>query len=119
RAGADAEHGATVGQVVDEDDAVGDVEGVVVGDADDAGAEPDALGALAGGGDEDFGAGDGLPAAGVVLAYPGLVVAEVVEPGDDLEVALEREGGVLAGAVKGRHKDAKVHAFGGHGFLLL
>ena len=79
RAGADAEHRAAAGQVVEQDDAVGDVERVVVGEADDAGAEADALRALAGGGEEDLRAGDDLPAAGVVLADPRLVVAELVE----------------------------------------
>ena len=42
-AGADAEHGAAAGQVVEEDDAVGGVERVVVGDADDARPEADVL----------------------------------------------------------------------------
>src|SRR3972149_1203102 len=82
-AGADAEHDASPREVVEEDHAVGDVKRVVVGDGDDAGAEADVLRALAGGGDEDFGAGDRLPATPVMLADPRLVEAEVVGPGGE------------------------------------
>ncbi len=76
----------------------------MVGQADDAGAEFDVAGALGGGGDEDFGGGDGFPAGAVVLADPGFVVAELVEQLDQLEVALEGEGGVLAEPVEGARK---------------
>ena len=44
-AGADPEHRPALGQVVEQDDPLGDLEGVVVGQRDDAGAEPDLLGA--------------------------------------------------------------------------
>jgi hypothetical protein len=53
------------------------------------------------------GAGDDLGAGGVVLADPGLVVAQLVETADQLEVTLEREGGVLPGGVKGGQEHAE------------
>ena len=98
--------------MVELDHAVGDHEGVVVGEADDAGAELDVAGALGGGGDEEFGRGDGFPAGAVVFADPGFVVAQVVEPLEGLEVALEAEGGVFAQPVEGGQEDSKLHAWG-------
>ena len=94
----------TARQVVEEDHALGDPERVVVGDADDAGAQPDVPGALRGGRDEDLRRGDDLAAGGVVLADPGLVVAEPVEVRDQLEVALERQGRVVAGRMERRQE---------------
>ena len=70
------------------------------------------LGALGGGGDEEFGRGDGLPAGAVVFADPGFVVAEMVEPLDGFEVALEAEGGVFAQPVEGGQEDSELHAWG-------
>jgi len=49
----------------------------------------------------------------MMLADPGLVVAELIEPLDQLEIAVERGGGVLADRVEGRHEDAEAHAIGG------
>src|SRR5206468_497649 len=91
---------------------------VVVADADDAGAQLDVPGALAGGGDEDLGRGDDLAAGRVVLADPRLVSAEAVEVFDEGEIALEGERGVLAGRMEGRHEDAETKPIG-HGCPLL
>ena len=52
RARADAEHHAAAGQVVEQHHAVGQHEGVVVGQRRDAGTEADVPGALRRGGDE-------------------------------------------------------------------
>ena len=60
--------------------------------------------------DEDLGRGDQLPARRVVLADPHLVVAEVVEPLDQLHVAVQGERGVLADPVEGRQEDAELHS---------
>ena len=92
RAGARAEDGAAARHVVELHHALRHVEGMVVGQRDHAGAELDALGALAGGGQEHLGRGDHLPARRVVLAAPELVVAELVEVLDELEVAAELQG---------------------------
>ena len=62
-------------QVVELHEAVGDDQRVVVRQADDARAEPDALGALARRGEEHGRVGDVLPRRRVVLADPGLVEA--------------------------------------------
>ena len=119
RAGAAAEHRAAARHVVELHEALRHQEGVVVGQAGDAGAEHDVPGALGGGGDEDLGRGDQLPAGRVVLADPGLVVAELVEPGDELEVAREGQGRVVAHAVEGREEDAEAQAAMGHGAVRL
>ena len=79
RAGAAAEHRPAAGHVVELHDALGDVERVVVRQRHDAGAEPMRVRALARRGEEHLRRGDHLPAAGVVLAAPELVVAELVE----------------------------------------
>ena len=118
RAGPDAEHRAAAREVVEQDDAVGDVERVVIRDADDARAEPYALCAFAGGREEDFGRGDDLPTAGVVLADPCLVEAELVEPGDEVDVAPQRQRGVLARAVERCHEDAEIKPPRDHAILL-
>ena len=86
--------------------AVGHHERVVVREADDAGAELDVPGALGGGGDEEFGRGDGFPAGAVVLADPGFVIAQVIQPLEGFKVALEAEGGVFAEPVEGGQEDS-------------
>src|SRR4029079_1411477 len=68
----------------------------VIGQRDDAGAELDALGALAGRGEEHLGRGNGLPAGGMVLAAPEFVIAEFVELLDESEVAAELQHRMLA-----------------------
>ena len=77
-------------------DPLGDVERVVVGQRHHAGAELDRVGDLAGRGQEHLRRGDHLPSAGVVLAAPELVVAEVVEVRGKLEIALELQRRALA-----------------------
>ncbi len=55
---------------------------------------------------------DELVAAGVVLAEPGLVVAEPVERDDPLEVVLEGERRVLPDGVERREEDAEAQGPG-------
>ena len=88
---------------------LGDHVRVVVGDAGDSGTQLDSPGALGGRGDEDLGAGDDLAAGGVMLADPGLVVAELVEVHDQFQIALQRERWVLTGRVERCHEDSEVH----------
>src|SRR5438445_217727 len=59
--------------------------------------------------EEDLGRRDDLVAGGVVLADPGFLEAELVEPLDQLEVALESERRVLAGRMERGHEDAEPH----------
>src|SRR5690606_23829515 len=68
------------------------------------------LRALGGGRDDQLGAGDRLPAGGMVLADPGFVIAECVEMGDQVHVAGNGEGRVVAGAMEGREEDSEDQA---------
>ena len=88
---------------------------MVVRQAGDARTELDVLGAVGGDADDDLGRGDDLPARRVVLADPRLVVAEGVEPLDQFQVAVERQGGVVADAVERGEEDAEAQAVVGHG----
>jgi hypothetical protein len=106
RARADAEHGAAARHVVELGHARGQHEGIVVGQRDDAGAEPDVARALGGGGDEHLRAGDDLEAAGMMLTDPRLMVVQPVEVLDQLHVALDSEGGVLVQRMEGRQENA-------------
>ncbi len=108
-AGAHTEVDAPPGEVVEQHDAVGGGEGVVVRQAHHAGAEADVPGAFGGDGEEQFGGGDELPPGAVMLADPRLVEAERIGVLDQLQVPLEREGRVLAGLVEGRQEHAEGH----------
>ena len=90
-------------------------ERVVVGQRDDAGAEPDVARALGGGGDEHLRAGDDLEAARVVLADPGLVIVQPVEMDQELHVAVEGEQRILGERMEGRKKDAGLQKSVVHG----
>ena len=90
--------------------AIGYHERVVVGQTDDAGAELDVARAIRRHGDEQFGGGNDLPSRAVVLADPRFVKTQVIEPLDQLEVAVHGKGRVFPDAVEGAEKDAKLHA---------
>ena len=96
RSGAGAEDGAAARHMVELHHALGDIVGVVIGQRDHAGAEADALGAFAGGGQEHFRRGDRLPARRVMLAAPEFVVAERVELLDQIEIPAELQHRMLA-----------------------
>ncbi len=104
---AGAEDRPAAGHVVELHHALRHVVGMMVGQRDHAGAELDALGALAGGGEEHFRRGDHLPAAGMMLAAPELVVAELVEMLDEFQVPAELQGRVFADGMMGGEKGAK------------
>ncbi len=105
-----AEHDAAAGEVVEQDDAVGQDEGLVVGQGGDARPEPDVRGALGRGGDEHLGRRDDLVAGRVVLAEPGFVEAQAVEVLDQLQVALEGQRRVLPDRVERGQEDAEPEA---------
>jgi hypothetical protein len=88
--------------MVGKDDAIGDVEGVMVGEADNAGPQPYSFRTLAGRGDQHLRAGDDFPTAGVVLAEPHLVEAEFVEMADEVEIAAQCERRVFASGLEWR-----------------
>ncbi len=91
RARAAAQHGAAARHVVELHEAVRHHQRVVIGQAGHARAQPDVARALDRGADEHFRRGDGLPAGGMVLADPGLVEAQLVDPLDQLHVARHAE----------------------------
>ena len=95
--------------MVELDHAVGNNEGVVVGQRDDAGAEAYVAGAFGSSGDERRGAADVLVAAGMVFADPGLVVVQLVEVDEQIHVALEGERRVFVVRMKWREKNPGAH----------
>jgi hypothetical protein len=74
--------------VVELHHAVGDHEGVVIRQADHPGAELDVAGAVRRHGDEQFRGRNDLPPRAMVLADPGLVIAQGVQPLDEFQVAI-------------------------------
>ena len=107
RARSDAEHHAPAREMVEQDDALGDPERVVIGEADDAGAELDMARPFGRHRHEDFGRGADLRSRRMMLAAPGFVIAAAVEPLDQLEIALQRERRIDAWLVERRQKDPK------------
>src|ERR1700716_2756737 len=91
------------------------VEGGVRGRGAHAGAEPDAFGALAGGGQKHLRRCDGLPARGMMLAAPEFIVAECIELLDQIEVAAKLQHRMLANRVMRGEKGSEFQAR--HGFL--
>ena len=87
------------------DDAIGDHQGMVVGQRDDPRPEPDMSGALGRSSDKQFGLAVDLIAARMVLAYPRLGIAKLVEPLHQLKIALHAEQRILVIGMKRRQKD--------------
>src|SRR4051812_36187075 len=102
-----AEDRPPAGHVVELHHALRDIVRVVIGQRDDAGGEPDALRALAGGGEKHFGRGDHLPAARMVLAAPELVIAEPVELLHKVEIAAKLQHRMLADRMMRGEKGTK------------
>jgi hypothetical protein len=80
----------------------------VIWQRDDPGSQPDGVGQLTGGGQEHLRRSDHLPAAGVVLAAPELVIAETVEMCRQLKIALELQRRVLAERMVGCEERAEL-----------
>src|SRR5439155_540484 len=82
---------------------------VVVRQADDASAKPDGACALGRGRQVHLGRRDDLPPSAVMLAHPGFIEPEMVEPLDQLHVTLECVGRVATNLVEGCHENPKLH----------
>ena len=108
----DSEEHPPVGHVVQLDHTVGHHQRVVVWQADDAGAQLNAAGALCGGGDENLRGRDNLPAGAVVLTNPGLIEPQLVQPFNQLQIAFDGQGGVFANTVEWAEEDTKLHSVG-------
>src|SRR5438105_399467 len=87
--GPGAEDRASARHVVELDHPLCHVERMVIGQGDHTGRELDPLRSLACRGQEHLGRGDHLPAGGMMLAAPELVVAELVQVLHELEVTAE------------------------------
>ena len=82
---------------------------MVVGQTDYAGTQADVAGPASCGGDEYLGRCNSLPAPAVVLADPGFVESQIIQPFDQLKVTLQGQGGVLTYPVKRGHKGPERH----------
>ena len=100
---------ATAREVVEEHEAIGEQQRMVVRQGVDSAAETDVLRPFRSRSDEHFGRRDALVAARVVLADPHLVEAEAIEVLDQVEIALQGERGVLARRMERRHEQSEAH----------
>ena len=82
----DAKIQASAGEMIEHGDAVGEFSGVVIGQQEAAGAETDILGLQKGLRQQQVGRGVRFPGRGVVLADPGFLIAEFIEPSHHLQV---------------------------------
>ncbi|MGY2938830.1 hypothetical protein ACVWZ6_008432 [Bradyrhizobium sp. GM6.1] len=82
----DAEIEPTSREVIEHGDAVGELGRVVIGQQEAARPDTDILGLHQRLRDQQIGRGIGFPGRGMVLADPGLLIAELVEPAHDLQV---------------------------------
>src|SRR5260370_38276020 len=94
--------------MVEQREAVRDVEGMMIWDADHARAELDSLGARRRDRHEYFQRRDYFPSRRMMLADEGFVVAELVERFDQLHFALETERRMLAHAMNGGHDNSEL-----------
>src|SRR5262245_51006633 len=88
---------------------------MMVRQARDAGTEHDVPRALGSCRDHELGRRDQLPPSGVMLADPGLVIAQVVEPLDQFHVSGQRQRRILAHAMERSKEDAEFHSGMSHG----
>src|SRR5579884_2597672 len=95
----------------------GDIEGMMVRDRDDSGAEPDAPGALGRGGEEHLGRAHQFPSDGVVFSDPQLVETQLVEDFSQLQIAFKLERGMLRGGMKRRQENAEAKSLSHTGKL--
>ena len=107
----DAQDGAAAREMIQKGHALGDVEGVMIGQADHRGAQADSMGAHGGLGQGHLGHGHGFPAPRVMLADKEFIEVERVGVLDERDVALEGERGMLRGMMYRHHKEGKFHGY--------
>ena len=110
RSGPGAENDPPARHVVELHDALRDVERMVIGQRDDAGAQLDALRPLAHRGQEQFGRGNHFPSRRVMLADPEFVEAKLVEMHRQFDVAAHLEHRMLADRMVGRDECAELQS---------
>ena len=72
--------------MIEHRDAVGEFGRMMIGQQESAGSDADVLGLQQRLRDQQIGRGIWLPGCGVMFADPGLLVAEFIEPAQDLQV---------------------------------
>jgi hypothetical protein len=82
----DAEIQAAAGEMIEHRDAVGEFGGMVVGQEETAGPEADVLGLQKRLRQQQVGRRMRLPWRGVMLADPGFLIAELIEPSQHLQI---------------------------------
>jgi hypothetical protein len=85
------------------------MERVVIGDRDDAGAQPDMPRAFGQGRDEHFGRTDEFIAAGMVFPDPEFIEPQPVEQNAKLKVTLQRQRRIRSGRVIGSEEISEAH----------
>ena len=80
--------------MIELDNAFSNPQGIVIRDADDAGAKFDVAGALRGDGDENFRRGTNLGSGRMMFAAPSFVIIAPIEPLNELEVLFQSQGRV-------------------------
>ena len=85
----------TTRHVIELHDALGHVERVVIWQGNHAGAEPDAVGPLAGSGEEHLRRRDHLPAGGVVFAAPEFIESQLVQTFHEVQIPPELQRGIF------------------------
>ena len=108
---AGAEDHPSAGHVIELDDALGDIERMVIRQRDHAGAEADAVRALTRRGEEQLGRGDHFPAGRLVLAAPEFVESEFVQVLGEGEIASQLQHRMLADRVVWRQDGAELQTW--------
>jgi len=91
-----------------------DIEGVVVRKRDRAGAQSQKSRLLGHGGEEDLRRRNGFPTARMMLAYPRLVIAELIRDPEQFEVTLHAERDVSLQRMERWQEDTVSHCQPSH-----
>ncbi len=109
RAGGHSEVQPASGKMIQHHQAAGEGGGVVHRQEEAARTQADVAGLGEGADQQEVGRGIGLPRHGVVLADPGLAIAKLIQPADDLQVPVEALLQIPLGRM-GRHgEEAELH----------
>ena len=113
----DAEIQPAVGEMVEHRDAIGEFGRVVIRQQEPAGAEADVLGLQERLRQQQVRRGMRLPRRGVVLADPGLLVAELVEPAQHLQIPVVTLVQAALRRMRGHREIAELHGLSSRLFV--
>ena len=109
RARSAAQNYPAAGDLIEHRVAIGDMERMMVRDADHARPQHYPARARRRRSDENVRRGDYLPSGGMMLTDKSLVVTQMVKPFDQLKIALIGKCRILSGRVKRGKKDSEFH----------